>query len=136
MAQRLRRAAPAVAALALVALAAPAQAAFPGRNGAIAFSHSGNSGGPGPQTSRSGLAMVPAGARDVRDLIVCERNEEGERTGGDCTVTSFGNPSYSADGRLIVFDAGTRIAVFNADGTGLRLLPAATADDGDPAFAR
>jgi Tol biopolymer transport system component len=34
-----------------------------------------------------------------------------------------------------VFDAGERIGVMAADGTGLSLLPAVTADDGNPAFA-
>jgi hypothetical protein len=34
-----------------------------------------------------------------------------------------------------VFDAGERIGVMAADGSGLSLLPAVTADDGSPAFA-
>jgi len=124
-----------LAAVAALACAAPAEATFPARNGAIAFTQSGSSGGPGPETLRNGLSVVVPGARDSRDLIVCETTADGEPSGGDCTVTSYANPSYSADGRLIVFDAGERLAIVSADGSGLRLLPPTTADDGDPAFA-
>ena len=122
-----------LAVLAALAAAAPAEATFPGRNGAIAFGHSASSGEPEPVDTR-GLAVVAPGATEERVLIECELTG-GEPSGGDCAVASFTDPSYSADGRLIVFDAGERLAIVNADGSGLRLLPATTADDGDPAFA-
>ena len=128
-----------LAVLAALAATAPAEATFPGRNGVIAFSQSGSSGGPGPIHDNSGLAVVVprTGAPRTgapRDLIVCEKIDD-VPSGGDCTVTIFGSPSYSADGRRLVFDAGERLAVIDADGSGLTLLPATTANDGDPAFA-
>ena len=60
---------------------------------------------------------------------------DGAPSGGNCAGTSYRSPSYSRDGARIVFDAGERIGVMAADGSGLSLLPAVTADDGNPAFA-
>lgn len=56
-------------------------------------------------------------------------------SGGNCTGTAYDTPSWSRDGNRIVLDTGERLAVMNADGSGLTLLPATTADDGNPAFA-
>jgi Tol biopolymer transport system component len=73
------------------------------------------------------------GTRD-RILVDCQLTD-GAPSGGNCTGTSYRSPSYSRDGARIVFDAGQRIGVMAADGSGFSLLPAMTADDGDPAFA-
>ena len=58
---------------------------------------------------------------------------DGAPSGGDCTGTHYAAPSYSPDGEAIVFEAGDRIAIIDADGGEAVLQPAATADDGDPA---
>ena len=124
--------------LALVTLAVvapPAQATFSGRNGAIAFAQrttSGDSVEPSVEHSRL-LTRRATGTRD-RTLVDCELIG-GLPGGGDCTGTSYGSPSYSRNGARLVFDAGERIGVIAADGSGLTVLPSVTADDGDPAFA-
>jgi Tol biopolymer transport system component len=125
-------------ALALVALAAfapPAHATFGGRNGAVAFAQrtaTGDSVDPSVEHTRLATRHV-FGTRD-RILVDCQLTD-GAPSGGNCTGTSYRSPSYSRDGARIVFDAGQRIGVMAADGSGLSLLPAVTADDGDPAFA-
>jgi Tol biopolymer transport system component len=125
-------------ALALVALAAfapPAHATFGGRNGAVAFAQrtgTGDSVDPSVEHTRLATRHV-FGTRD-RILVDCQLTD-GAPSGGNCTGTSYRSPSYSRDGARIVFDAGQRIGVMAADGSGFSLLPAMTADDGDPAFA-
>ena len=125
-------------ALALIALAlfAPtAHAAFGGRNGAVAFSQrtvTGDSVDPPVEHTR--LATRHVFGTQERVLVDCQLTD-GAPSGGNCTGTSYRSPSYSRDGARIVFDAGERIGVMAADGSGLSLLPAVTADDGNPAFA-
>ena len=120
----------------LAALAPPAQAAFPGRNGAIGFAQRTSSGGADPQfVEHTRLVAKRVGSERDRILLDCELTD-GVPSGGDCTGTSYRSPSYSPDGRRLVFDAGARLAVMDAGGTGPALLPAVSADDGDPAFAR
>jgi Tol biopolymer transport system component len=122
----------AVALVALVA-AAPAQATFPGRNGKIAYVQNGSSGGPGTVYDTHGLyASRPRRHAPGNPLLQCKFTDFVPQ---NCTITDFLSPSYSANGRRIVFDAGAQLAVVNADGSGLRLLPAVTDDDSDPAFA-
>jgi hypothetical protein len=132
MARRLTRFA--VVALALLVVATPAQATFPGRNGVLAFGQNGSSGGPGTFYDTHGLYAVaprwPAGQQ--RTLLECKFTDFVPQ---GCAIQDFSSPSYSASGRWLVFDAGTQIGLVRADGTGLRLLPAVTANDGDPAFA-
>jgi Tol biopolymer transport system component len=114
-------------------VAAPAQATFPGRNGAIAFIQNGSSGGPGTVYGTQGIfAAAPRRHAQERTLAACKFTDFVPQ---GCAITDYLSPSYSANGRRIVFDAGTRIAVMNADGTGLGLLPAVTANDGDPVFS-
>jgi dipeptidyl aminopeptidase/acylaminoacyl peptidase len=120
--------------VALAVMAPAAQAAFPGRNGAIGFAFRADSGGSGPIVERAGLAARLLSRDDARTLVECEQTD-GVPTGGDCTATSFLSPSYSPDGSSLVFDAGERLGAIGAGGAGLYLLPPVTADDGDPAFA-
>jgi dipeptidyl aminopeptidase/acylaminoacyl peptidase len=114
----------------------PAQATFPGRNGAIAFAQNTGSGEPEgpPFVGHARLATSFPQSPNQRILVDCELTDD-VPTGGDCRVRHFSSPSYSADGSRLVFDAFERIGAIGADGSGLTLLPGVTADDGDPAFA-
>jgi hypothetical protein len=125
-----------MAVLVVLAVAAPAaQAAFPGRNGAIGYVFSTSTGGDtGPLFQRDGLASSVFEREQDADIVVCERTD-GAPTGGDCRVTEFRSPSYSANGRRIAFDAGSRVGLIGAGGAGLSLLPPVTSNDGDPAFS-
>jgi hypothetical protein len=119
--------------LALLA-AAPAQATFPGRNGVIAYAQNGSSGDHPPINDSHALEAIaprwPAG--EPRTLLSCAFIDY---VAQDCAVEIYASPSYSANGRRIVFDAGAQIGIVNTNGTGLRLLNAVTANDGDPAFS-
>ena len=119
--------------VAVMVAAAPAQATFPGRNGAIAYAQAGSSGGPGTIYDTNGLyAAAPRVRPQARALIECKLTDYVPQ---GCAVTEFASPSYSPDGRRLVFDAGTQVALVNADGSGLRLLSAVTSNDSEPAFA-
>lgn len=120
----------------LVVFAAPAQATFPGRNGGIAFGLRTSDGDHVPVTDHARLEFLrqPLARGSTRSLIDCVMTD-GAPSGGDCTATNYGAPSYSADGEEIVFEAGNRIAIIDADGGAAVLQPAATADDGDPCFS-
>jgi Tol biopolymer transport system component len=125
-------------ALVLVAIAAsapPAYATFGGGNGAVGYAQrtaTGDSVEPPVEHTRLATRHV-FGTRE-RILVDCQLTG-GAPSGGNCSGTSYRSPSYSRDGARIVFDAGERIGVMAADGSGLSLLPAVTADDGNPAFA-
>ena len=121
--------------VALAVMAPAAQAAFPGRNGAIGFAHRLASGDSQvPFVEHVGLTAKLLNRDEGRVLVDCELSD-GAPTGGDCTARSFLSPSYSPDGSRLVFDAGERLGAIGAGGAGLYLLPAVTPDDGDPAFA-
>jgi dipeptidyl aminopeptidase/acylaminoacyl peptidase len=125
--------------LTLVALAAvlpaSAQATFAGDNGAIAFAQRTTSGDQvDPTVEHTRIATRRATGTTTRTLVDCELTG-GVPSAGNCTGTSYTSPSYSRDGSRIVFDAGDRIGVMDADGSGLSLLSAVTANDGDPVFA-
>jgi Tol biopolymer transport system component len=86
----------ALVALAMFALAAPAQAAFPGANGKIAFAH------------------CASGSCDIWTMNADGTNKV------DITNTptaSEGSPAWSADGKQIVYVRDRGIWVMNADGT-------------------
>lgn len=120
--------------VAALAAAVPAHASFPGRNGAIAYASNGSSGGPGPIVDTSGLYAAFPGALQPRTLLQCKVTE-GVPSPGDCNAREYSAPSYSPDGRRIVFEAGTQLGVTDADGSNLTLLSQTTANDDDPAFA-
>jgi Tol biopolymer transport system component len=47
----------------------------------------------------------------------------------------YSSPTYSPDGRQLAFDRGSSLAIENADGSDLDVLPAQTTDDDEPAFS-
>jgi TolB protein len=114
--------------------AAPAQATFPGKNGRIAFAQAftGDMDGLGTPTSALSIAAPSTSAANppIRELLYCDPN-----AGTGCTLSDVRAPSYSPDGKRIVFDGGERIAIVDADGDNLTVLQAVTEDDGDPAFS-
>jgi len=124
-----------LAALAALALAAPAAANYPGRNGAIAYVQDSGSSDIEPQvTERHALMVQPPGDVDARTLLECVLTD-GVQSRGDCSIVHFESPTYSPNGRLIAFDAGRRIAIVAASGGPVTLLSAISDDDGHPAFA-
>lgn len=123
--------------LATLVAAAPAQATFPGRNGAIAFVQTGSSGDHPPVLDMRGLyaaAWTANRGEQPRTVFEC-RLTDYLPSGGNCVGTAYDAPSYSPDGRRVVFDTGARLAVVDADGSDFTLLSETTADDGSPAFA-
>jgi WD40-like Beta Propeller Repeat len=90
----------AVCSLALLGLAAPASATYPGANGAIAYSRQS---GPVFQAP-FGIWTVDPDGSDDRQLI----------------GRGFGEPAWSANGRRIAFKAGPGIDVARADGSSRR----------------
>jgi Tol biopolymer transport system component len=119
--------------LALLALASPAAATFPGRNGALVYSQTTASGDSAPLTETSAILAQRSRPAEPRVIVKCERTD-GTQTGGDCTSTSFYSLAFSPDGRLIAFDAGDRIGLVSVAGGPVTLLPGVTDNDGDPAF--
>jgi Tol biopolymer transport system component len=87
-----------------------------------------------PAVEHTRLATRHVFGAQVRILVDCQLTG-GAPSGGNCAGQSHRSPSYSRNGERVVFDAGDRIGVMAADGSGLSLLPAVTADDGSPAFA-
>jgi Tol biopolymer transport system component len=107
-------------------LAFPAEAAFPGKNGRIAFTVQPRE--RGEATSSTIETVLPSG-RGRRVLGACPTP--------DCFQTF---PAWSPDGRRLAFglrDAGlsTGLAIVRANGTGLRRLPQLTGPYGAPAWA-
>ena len=101
-------------------LAAPVQATFPGSNGRIAFS-----GFPGPGSS---------------DLFSVEPNGNGLKNLTHSAGVGEASPSYSADGKRIVFSQGSgaldaHIWVMHADGSHKRELTKGHHTDNHPAFS-
>jgi len=116
----------ALAATAVAGLAAPSQAAFPGRNGKISVAFVDQpAGGAGP--ARLGIALLRADrgpAQKRSEVIACTDDRVPPR---EC-LREYASPAFSPNGRWIAFDAGRRIAVVRTNGTGRHLLPAAGAD--------
>jgi TolB protein len=120
-------------ALALLALASPAAATFPGRNGVLVYSQGTSAGDQEPPRDTSAILAQRSRSAEPRVLVKCELND-GQPSSGDCTARDFRSLSFSPDGQLIAFDSGERVGIIAAGGGQVTLLPAVTSDDGDPAF--
>jgi len=120
----------------LLAAATPVAHAFPGRNGAIVYGWSSLNEpelGPPFHYERAIRAIAPRGGTP-RTLRGCTSTEAGP-VSGDCALPQFADPAVSPDGAQVAFDAGASIALTGIDGSGLRLLPPRSEDDGEPAFS-
>jgi Tol biopolymer transport system component len=112
----------------VLALALPpaATAAFPGKNGRIAFTVQVRDRG---ETVSSRIETVLPSGRERRVLAICAVDES-------CLDT---DPAWSPSGRLLAFTQGpafqSRLAVARGDGTGLRRLPQLTPTDRQPAWS-
>jgi Tol biopolymer transport system component len=116
----------------LVASGEEAQAAFPGKNGRIAFSAEGNSFQGGPQGPSQIYTVNSADGTDRKQLT-------------HTTSTYNGDPSFSSDAQKIAWVRGGRerggdiwdndIWVMNADGTSKRQLTRGLALDSKPSFS-
>ncbi len=128
----------ALAASAVLGLAAPTPAAFPGRNGRIAVSYfEGDPERIGPFRAGIGLLRADRSPSQTRaNVIGCAPSPPRSRASCDYSSTAL-----SPDGRWIAFDTGDefsrerRIGVVRVDGTGRRLLPAAGKDPGNPTWS-
>jgi Tol biopolymer transport system component len=127
-----------VAAAALVLAVTPAaQAAFPGRNGFIAYVHFSSGGrgeeGEGPNTSVRSLLVGRMFGHERFTLRTCTTIDDVPQDAA--CPGSWDSPAYSPTGEFVLVDAGDQLAILNSDGSGYRLLPRQTTDDGAPAWA-
>jgi Tol biopolymer transport system component len=127
----------AVAATALLVAVPAAHAAFPGRNGSIAYVHSSyateGEEGEGPGTSVRSLMAGRLFTSERFTLRSCTTIDDVPQ---DSTCPgSYDSPAYSPTGDFLLVDAGDRLALLESDGSGFRLLPRQTTNDGGPAWA-
>jgi Tol biopolymer transport system component len=123
-------------AAAALAMPAPVSAAFPGANGKIAFAwaerHEDEL-GQRPSTAKRSIDVPRSNGPGRRSLRAC-MEVDGQPDSGDCSI-EYLTPAWAPSGKRLAFDAGTRLAVMRSDGTGFRLLPQVTSDDGEPAWS-
>jgi Tol biopolymer transport system component len=116
-----------VALIALLLLAAPAAASFPGRNGELAVEWAYfDRGGENEQK----LEFRAADGHVLGSASMCRRPEF-DPPSGLCP----GHPSYSADGARLAFGLDGRLALAGPRGGGIVRLPALTDADADPAWS-
>lgn len=121
-----------LALLLVLATTAAAEAAFPGRNGVIAFSWFSLTEARSQEIELRAIQTVGRPGSSPRTVIGCEDHRS--RQDGACEIPVFAAPAFSPDGRWIAFDAGPSLALVRPNGDDLRLLPA-RGDDGEPAFS-
>jgi WD40-like Beta Propeller Repeat len=124
--------------LALV-LAAPAASAFAGRNGDIVYGWSEVDEpdvGPSWLYVKAIRLIAPRGGTP-RTVTGCEQTlpEQAPDAARTCVRQVFADPAVSRDRARIAFDDGASLALVDPDGSDLQVLPAQSADDGEPAFS-
>ncbi len=108
---------------AALSAAGPAQAAFPGNNGRVAFAT--QTFNASNQLVRSNIETVNADGSGRALFPTCRRR----RTCGD------GDPTWSPNGSLLAFASRTRLGTAAATGTNVDRLRRRTRSDGQPAWA-
>jgi Tol biopolymer transport system component len=120
----------------LTLIPAAAEAAFPGRNGAIAYGFDESSYVWDDQLGDASYAeesiRVLTGRFDSRFLTGCH---EIYLLTSTCEQQSFSGPAFSPDGARIVLNAGGSLALVNSDGSDFRRLPPHSQYDGAPTFS-
>jgi hypothetical protein len=134
----LRAVAVAVVLLAL-ALVAPTASAFAGRNGVVLYGWSEVEEpdvGPSWHYAKAIRAIAPRGG-EPRTLVGCDQvlPPQALAPAGTCAQQAFADPAASRDRPLIAFDNGASLALVEPDGSDLRVLPATSEDDSEPAFS-
>ncbi len=111
--------------------AAPAEAAFPGHNGHLAFGLGSffESTGP-PFTSTEERAIQDSSGRTLRGCV--RKTDQPDQ--GDCSIY-YSSPAYSPDGARVVFDADRALGLMDADGKNFRLLSVGGEKADNPAFS-
>jgi WD40 repeat protein len=134
----LRRLVPLLVIITLLATA-PSAWAFAGRNGDVVYGWSELEEpdvGPTWLYVEAIRLIAPSGGTP-RTVTGCEQTlplqaPEPART---CAAQVFADPSVSRDRARVAFDNGASIALVDPDGSDLQVLPATSADDGEPAFS-
>jgi hypothetical protein len=120
-------------------LAAPAANAFAGRNGDVVYGWSEVDEpdvGPSWLYVKAIRLIAPRGGTP-RTVAGCEQTlpEQAPDPARACVREVFADPAVSRDHARIAFDNGDSLALVDPDGSDLQVLPAQSADDGEPAFS-
>lgn len=119
------------AAICVTAAPLPARAAFPGRNGRIAYEF--RSYDPATGISEDDIRDVAPNGMGDRLLRGCREMQE-TAISGDCSIFYF-DPAFSADGTRIVFNAGASLARMNSNGGSLHRIPNHAQSSFEPAWS-
>lgn len=112
----------------VAATAGPAQAAFPGHDGHLAFGyHSFFEEG---MSSSSENSIKDSSGRTLGGCT----QQTGQPPMGDCSAP-WESPAYSPDGNRIVFGGGSALGLMDANGAHLRKLPTGPGQSDSPAFS-
>jgi Tol biopolymer transport system component len=127
-------------ALVALALASAPVAGFAGRNGPVVYGWSELDEpevGPSWHYAKGIRLIAPNGRGRPLTVAGCEQTLPVQAPIPDrtCVARLFADPAVSRDRPLIAFDHGAALALVNLDGSGLRLLPATSEDDSEPAFS-
>lgn len=122
-----------LAAIATLASASTAHAAFPGANGRIVYAASGTDVGQTERSSYTSLQTINPNGRQDRFVAGCQIIS-GKPSAGNCEI-EYGSPAWAPSGRTLVFDAGSALAVIAPNGSGFGLFAPVSEDDGEPAFS-
>jgi TolB protein len=110
---------------------APAEAAFPGRNGVVGYA---SESADNACCVTNAIVVVGPDGHGERVLRRCRRELPSGILSGDCSI-SYASPAWSPSGKRLAFDAGVGLALVDGNGGHFRLLSPVTRDDGEPAWS-